>query len=151
MKKRASKNLKIALQSEIYGEALFFYAKKMCLNKDRKYKLAQLLALEIKTKQKIVAFYQKEGIKVPAYRSHALKGKLQGLAIPWLWKTAMQQTLKETEHFLSSFTKLKAESNSKDAELFQFIIDHEKAIQSFAREELAGNTDASIDDVNALL
>lgn len=107
--------------------------------------------LEVKTKQKILDFYQKEGIKIPAYRSQALKGKLQGLAIPWIWKKAMTETLKETDYFLASFTQLKAESDSKDAELFQFIIDHEKAIQSFARDELAGNVDESIHAVEALL
>lgn len=148
---KPSKNLKIALESEIYGEALFRNALKTCMSKKKKQKLEKLLALEIKTKEKILTYYKRKGFRVPANRSHAVKGKVQGLAIPLLWKTAMKATLKETDYFLAAFTALKAEADPADAELFQYIIDHEEAIQAFARNELAGNKSESIDAVTALL
>ena len=147
-----SQDLVTALQSEVMGEAAFRSACLTSLDGAKRAKLRALWRLEAQTKQRIINHYQDNGIRMPGTGWLAMKSSLLGLLFHLSpWKMLIKSFLEETDKYLVVFRRLEAEAAEADKALFQNVVDHELAIQSFAQLESQGRGDASIEAVTALL
>ena len=150
--KQASKDLLIALESEVLGEASFRSAYYASFSPERKKKAKALWKLEAQTKLRILEYFKKNNIEAPKLIGSAIKGGVLGIFFPiGPWSMILNTTLKETEHFLKVFNRLEQQAPEEDKELFKYIVAHEMAIKRFEELELEGKNSGSLEPIQALL
>ncbi len=135
-------------KSEIMGEALFSVAAGLCLNADRKAKWQALAQLETQTKERYLAFVDKQ----PAYPwGSRITGLMFGLLFALLpWKTAMKLLGDGTAPFMAIFSRLLENSAADNEAFYRYVVQHEEAIAQFAAMEQRGDV-KSLESVTALL
>lgn len=152
MARPLSPDLKIVLESEVLGETAFRLSYYLTFNPRRKQLMKALWALEAQTKNRLLAYFDKEGYQVPRTTGAWLKGLLYGLITPALpWSVTISATLKETDHFLAVFKRLLASAPEEDKAFFQYVVDHEVAIKRYAELESESPPGDSLTAVQALL
>jgi hypothetical protein len=144
-------DLLTALESEVFGEAIFRTMAYTSFDAGKREKARALWRLETQTKERILEYYQEKDYTIPPFFLWKVKGMAMGLLLFLIpWKTYIEGTLKETDNFLEVFRRLEANAGNEDAGLFAYIVAHEVAIQQFAKIEFEGGED-SLAPVNALL
>jgi hypothetical protein len=146
------KDLVIALESEVLGEAFFRSAYYAAFFLNRKNKAKALWQLEAQTKKRILQYFDDNSIEIPKLRWAIAKGSLLGIFYPVIpWHIVLKQILKATEYYQKVFRRLEEQAAEKDKELFNYIVAHEVAIERFAEMELANNGKNSLKLIEELL
>ena len=145
------KDLQHIHESELYGRAVFTVAAKLTRNPERKKKWQTLLALEEKTLQRYLDHMEATGQKVVEPKIWELKGYAEGLALGLMpWRLAMKMVRDATGPFQVKFLRLKEHAKEEEREFFAYVYAHEKALEAFARKELAKDAE-SLKPVESLL
>ncbi|MEN8720140.1 MAG: hypothetical protein ABF296_07760 [Oceanococcaceae bacterium] len=138
-------------ESEVFGMAVFDKAAHVTLNAERKRKWLTLKALEEKTLERYLAFMQETAQAVTEPKAWRLKGSLEGAALGLMpWRLSMKLLAEGTVPFQEKFLRLKQHAEGPHQEFFNYVYAHEKAIEAFARKELA-KEENSLKAVEALL
>lgn len=146
-----NQDIKTVYLSEVYGEASFRSAYGLSRGR-KKVRAKALLDLERQTKARVLAYYRRNRIRVPASSMMALKGRLLGLVFPLFpWRWVLKIILHETEGFLLLFQRLAEQADEQEKDFFQYLVDHEIAIRRFAELELQGRPDAALTAITDLL
>lgn len=138
-------------ESEVYGAAVFDTTARLTRDPARRAKWLALKALEDQTLARYLEYMQQTGQPVKEPTGWALKGRAEGAALALMpWRQAMKLVEKATGPFQERFLRLKKHAQGEDAEFFAYVYAHEKAIEAFARKELAGDPN-SLKAVESLL
>ena len=79
----------------------------------------------------------------PLATGWALKGRAEGAALGLMpWRLAMKMVRDATQPFQEKFLRLKENAKEEDRKFFSYVYAHEKAIEAFAKKELAGEADS---------
>ena len=147
-----TKDLAIALKSEVLGEAFFRSAYYAAFLANHRNNAKVLWQLETQTKKRILEYFALNKIEIPKLRCTAAKGSILGVLYSIVPRHAvLKEILKETEYYLEVFRRLEEQAVKKDRELFEYIVVHEVAIAQFAQMELANKSDNSLEPIKALL
>ncbi len=138
-------------ESEVYGAAVFATAARLTRNRVRKKKWLTLKALEDQTLARYLAYMERTEQRVVEPRGWATKGHAEGAALALMpWRMAMKLVADATVPFQEKFLRLAQHAEGEHEAFFAYVLAHEKAIESFARTELA-NQGGSLKAVEALL
>lgn len=138
-------------ESEVYGIALFETAARLTRDPVRRQQWLALKALEAQTLQRYLSHQRATGQPVRHPRAWALKGRAEGAVLGLMpWRLAMTLLRDGTQPFQATFLRLKQQAAEADRPFFAYVYAHEKAIEAFASQELAGEPD-SLKAVMALL
>lgn len=145
------KDLDAVVRSEVYGQSAFGAAARTARGERRQTWLT-LERLESHTRSLIETQLVEWGRPAGPCRAQAVRGMVGGTALPLLpWFAEMRLVLKATHHYLPIFERLRtAHANGPSAEVFEFIVEHERALASFATGELQGR-DSTMSAVTDLL
>lgn len=138
-------------ESEVYGKAVFHVAASLTRDSERKRKWLVLKALEEKTLARYLDHMQGAAEPVKEPRGWALRGRAEGAALGLMpWRLAMKLLAEATRPFQERFLRLKEQAQGEDVAFFAYVYAHEKAIEAFARKELADDP-SSLQAVEELL
>lgn len=138
-------------ESEVYGQAVFDTAARLTRNPERKAKWLALKALEAHTLQRYLDYMASTGQTVVEPKGWAVKGRAEGAALAVMpWRLAMTLVRKATGPFQEKFLRLKTHAQKQEQDFFAYVYAHEKAIEAFAKKELARDPD-SLKGVESLL
>ena len=152
VRSKPTKDLAIALESEVLGEAYFRSAYYAAFFKHRRHKAKTLWQLEAQTKKRILEYFEIIDLKIPKLNWAAIKGSILGVFYPVApWYIVLKEILKETKYYLEVFRRLEKQAAEKDKELFKYIVAHEAAIGRFAEIELENSGNNSLKPIKALL
>ena len=145
------KDLQHIHESEVYGRAVFTVAAKLTRNPERKKKWLVLKALEEKTLQRYLDYMAATGQPVHEPKLWTIKGYVEGLGLGLMpWRLAMKMVRDATGPFQEKFLRLKDNAREDEREFFDYVYAHEKALESFAKKELARESE-SLKPVESLL
>lgn len=138
-------------ESEVYGRAVFETAARVTRNPAQREKWLRLKALEEQTLARYLDYMKRTNQKVVEPKVWLMKGHVEGAALGAMpWRLAMKLVRDATGPFQEKFLRLRDHANESEREFFAYVYDHEKALESFARKELAGEP-ASLAAVEGLL
>lgn len=130
-------------ESEVYGRAVFDTAARLTRHPERKQKWLILKALEEQTLQRYLDYMAQTGQTPSEPTLWALKGRAEGAFLAAMpWRMAMKLVRDATGPFQKRFLRLKEHAPPEEREFFAYVYAHEKALESFARKELAGEGDS---------
>lgn len=133
-----SEDLQRIHESEVYGFAVFDIASRLTVHAERKKKWLALRALEEKTLQRYLSYMQDTGQTIVEPRGWRLKGYAEGAVLGALpWRLSMKLVAKATLPFQERFLRLKQNAEADHQDFFSYVYAHEKAIEAFAKKELA--------------
>ncbi len=139
-------------QGEILGEVLFEDMLQYFDEPHHKYKIASLLQLESETKARLRPLVLRLGID-PAeleeshHAGHQFAASLKGLN----WAETMEKLRDGVQPYVDRYTEIVAISPPEHQAVAASMVSHERSLIRFAELELAGETERSLDDVNAQL
>lgn len=134
-------------RGEVFGEAIFsgYYALEEV--EARKRKWAVLLQLETETKARLRPFILQLGLTLEEGNPEAaVAGYLESFKNK-SWTMHMEEMASLTEHFLEKFRAIEAIATGYERQMAHIMVRHEEAIHAFARAELRGEHETSLDDV----
>jgi hypothetical protein len=136
-----------AYQGEVLGEALFGTIADTLDDPERARKMRVLSTLERRTKEAIAPALERAGVSTdPDPEMFTLADALsQGVA----WDDFLSATQTITEQYIPLYQRI-GELDPSELAASELLVAHEAALRSFARAELAGNTETSLDEINAL-
>jgi hypothetical protein len=136
-----------AYQGEVLGEALFANIAGTLDDPEQARKMRVLSDLERRTKEAIAPALDRAGISTePDPDMFVLADALsQGVA----WIDFLDATQSITEQYIPLYQRI-GELDPTEQASSDLLVAHEAALRSFARAELAGDTDISLDAINAL-
>jgi hypothetical protein len=136
-----------AYQGEVLGEALFAKIADTLDDPEQARKMRVLSKLEQRTKEALVPALERAGIDTaPDPEMFTLADALsQGVA----WADFLDATQTITEQYIPLYERI-GELDPSEQESSELLVAHEAALRSFARAELAGDTENSLDAIDAL-
>ena len=138
-------------ESEVYGRAVFDTAARLARDPARRKKWLALKALEEQTLQHYLDYMARTGQTVIEPKGWAVKGRAEGAALAVMpWRLAMILVRNATGPFQEKFLRLKTHAQEEEREFFAYVYAHEKAIEAFAKKELAREKD-SLKAIESLL
>ena len=144
------KDLAAIYRSEVTGEALFNTAAALTFSAN-KAKWLTLAALERQTRLRYLDFVAEQpgAARFPA--GSLLLGYGFGVLFGLMpWRAAMNMLQSGTTPLIEVFTRLDEHADENSKAFFDYVLQHELAIDAFARAELAGKPNA-IEPVESLL
>jgi len=151
-KNKPSADLLDALKCEVLGEASLRMAVRLTSNPIRRKKVEVMRQLETQTKNRILDYFKNKNIEIPNLSGVVLKGTVLGILFPLSpWKGIVENTIKETDHYLVLFNRLELNAEEGDRELFRYIVAHEEAIKRFAELEQENSTADTLKPMTDLL
>ncbi len=138
-------------QGEVLGEAFFAACVARESDPGRRRKWAALLQLETETKARLRPFLVRLGLSVAQDDVSAQVAELTRDFAAKPWRKHMEEIAEITEFYLNQFRAIEAAAPDDERCMARSMIAHERAINQFAQLELAGETEHSLRDVEALL
>ena len=136
------------IESEVLGQWAFATAARSDRSPTRRAQWRTLERLEVQTHERAEAFLRRVGRPVPAARAARVAGGVFGV-LPW--RPQLRLLFDTTRVYLPVFERLeRAHRGGPDHGLFAYIVEHERALATFAQRERAGQG-GSLDDVERLL
>lgn len=130
-------------ESEVYGAAVFASAARWTRDPDRRAKWLTLKALEEKTLSRYLDHMARTGEPVVEPKGWALKGAAEGTALGLMpWRLAMKLLADGTVPFQEKFRRLERHAEGEARAFFAYVLAHEKAIEAFAKKELADEAES---------
>jgi hypothetical protein len=138
-----------AYQGEVLGEALFGRMAELIDDEEHAAKMRVLAQLERRTKEAIAPALERAGLSTePDPESLQTAEALAGAATtPWVDLLATFEPI--TSQFCALYRRI-GELNPDEVETSDLLVSHELALRNFARAEIAGDTEASLGQINAL-
>jgi hypothetical protein len=138
-----------AYQGEVLGEALFGRMAERMDDADHVAKMRVLAELERRTKEALVPALERAGLPTaPEDESLQTAEALAGAAgTPWTDLMATFEPI--TSQFCAMYRRI-GELDPSEKETSDLLVAHELALRGFARAEIAGDTEMSLDQINAL-
>ena len=139
-----------AYQGEILGEIFFERIAERRDDTDQRLKMGVLSRLERRTKEAVVPAVQRAGLSIDADPSTLADAEsLAGAVSALSWAELMASFEPVTTQFAAMYARI-GELDPSELETANLLVAHELALRDFARQELAGNTDNSLQAINAL-
>ena len=138
-----------AYQGEVLGEELFGRMADQMDDEDHVAKMRVLSELERRTKEAVAPALDRAGLSTaPDDESLQAAEALAGAAgMPW--KDLMATFEPITSQYLAVYRRI-GELDPSEKETADLLVAHELALRGFARAEFAGDSDTSLDQINAL-
>jgi hypothetical protein len=138
-----------AYQGEVLGEALFDRMADQIDDEGHKTKMRVLATLERRTKEAMVPALERAGLSTePDPESLRTAEALAGAATT-PWKDLLATFEPITSQFCAMYRRI-GELDSSERAMSDLLVSHELALRAFARAEIAGDTETSLDQINAL-
>ena len=138
-----------AYQGEVLGEALFGRMADHMDDQDHVAKMRVLAELERRTKEAVAPALERAGLSTaPEDESLQTAEALAGAAVT-PWKDLMATFEPITSQFCAMYRRI-GELDPSEKETSDLLVAHELALRAFARAEVAGDTETSLDQVTAL-
>lgn len=137
-----------SFQGEVLGEAYFTRMSEVADDPDEKAKLEALATLERCTKDLLAPSMVRLGI--PTDPDEATLEVADALAADYDYPAMIASLPAVTGEYLGYYTSLRALVDEQDAGAVNLLIAHEMALELFARREVAGEKDTSLDPIRAL-
>jgi hypothetical protein len=138
-----------AYQGEVLGEALFGRMADQMDDEDHVAKMRVLAELERRTKMAVAPALERAGLSTgPDDESLQTAEALAGAAST-PWKDLMATFEPITSQFCAMYRRI-GELDPSEKETSDLLVAHELALRSFARAEIAGDTETSLDQITAL-
>jgi hypothetical protein len=139
-----------AYQGEILGEIFFERVGEQRDDTDHRLKMSVLSRLERRTKEAVVPALQRAGISTDADPSTVIDAEsLAGAVSSLSWAELMASFEPVTTQFAAMYARI-GELDPAEQETADLLVAHELALRDFARQELVGNTDNSLQAINSL-
>jgi hypothetical protein len=139
-------------QGEVLGEAVFAYHVKHERDPERRKKWIALLQLETETKARLRPFLMSLGLGVAQDDVSAKIAEITAGFEAKPWEQHMKEIDGITTFFLDKFRAIEAAAPpGPERDMAKAMVKHETAINNFAKRELAGDGQNSLDDVIAEL
>lgn len=134
-------------QGEVLGEAVL--GRWLQLEKDplRRYKWANLQQLETETKARLRPFMMQLGLTVVQNDVRAQVEEYSKGFADKSWSELMQLTAEVTSVYVEKFREIEAAAPEAERAMARMMVVHETALNEFAKRELAGDTEHSLDGV----
>jgi hypothetical protein len=146
------RQLKRAYRSEVFGEAVYAMAARVARNAERRHKWQALCRLERRMERQLSADLARLGVSANRTTAQRWMGGALGVVtglLPWRFTlTVLGMITKRSTPF---FERLQSEGASRQGSSIAELGAHERAQSEFVNRELAGDTEHSLDDVQALL
>lgn len=140
------------LESEIFGEAVFLTAAKYTKSEKHKQKWLALAALETQTLERFQIFLKQNNLNAHSRLHIKVQGNATGFALAKMpWKLAMYLLKDGTQPFMQAFERLCQHADQNTQIFFEYVLNHEKSIYTFADKELKKQKTTSLDLVYQLL
>jgi len=138
-----------AYQGEVLGEALFGHMADRMDDEDHVAKMRVLAELERRTKEAVAPALERAGLSTaPEDESLQTAEALAGAAgTPW--KDLMATFEPITSQFCAMYRRI-GELDPSEKETSDLLVAHELALVAFARAEIAGDTETSLNQITAL-
>jgi hypothetical protein len=137
-----------SFQGEVIGEAYFSRLTTMATDEREKERLEALPALERCTKELIAPCLERLGIStVP---DQAGLDRAAVLAGEYDYRRMVRSIPAITAEYLGYYGRLRELVDEQDAGSVNLLIAHELALELFARREISGDTDASLEPIRVL-
>ncbi len=142
------KGLSEQYQGELIGEVFFSELTKHFESSQHQYKLATLLQLETETAARLRPTALEFGVDLFYLDEYRKMGEeflksCEGMD----WKDLMTYLETIVEPFVKRYAEIAEIAPPEYKDIADSMVVHEKAIQTFARLELSGDTEHSLDDV----
>ena len=138
-----------AYQGEVLGEVLFDRMADQMDNADHKAKMRVVAKLERRTKESMAPALERAGLSTdPDPESLRAAEALAGAATT-PWKDLLATFEPITSQFCEMYRRI-GQLDPTERETSELLVAHELALRNFARAEIAGNTETSLDQINAL-
>ncbi len=138
-----------AYQGEVLGEALFGGMADIIEDEEHAAKMRVLAKLERRTKESMAPALERAGLSTePAAESLRMaEEQTIGGTLPWKDLLALFEPI--TTKFCAMYERI-GELDPSEKETSELLVAHELALRNFARSEIAGDTETSLDQINAL-
>jgi hypothetical protein len=139
-------------QGEVHGEGLFSRMAALATTAERRRKFENLLQLESEAKVRLRPFLARLGLSVVEDESSRASGRELGeqlAAQPW--EVLLKTFLADIDRYISRYQALADAAPAADREPLQFMVEHERALSAFLKQELAGQPDQSLRAILPLL
>ena len=136
-----------AYQGEVLGEAIFGHMADHLDDPGRAAKLRVLSTLERRTKEAIAPSMERAGLPTAADPEMLTLG--EALAQDVGWDDFLRATEAITQQYIPLYQR-SGELDPSEQDASDLLVAHEAALRAFARAELSGETETSLDQINAL-
>lgn len=134
-------------QGEVLGEAVMDRVLQLEREPLRRWKWETLQQLETETKARLRPFLVRLGLSVVPEDVH---GKVEEITKGFAeksWSELMEMFIQATSSYLDKYREMEAAAPDGEREVAHSMVVHESAIFAFAKRELAGESENSLDDV----
>lgn len=139
-------------QGEVIGEVALNEMLSWFDEPVKRYKIAVILQLESETKARLRPALMALGIDITEQEESRETGRQFAAALSGLeWKEAMAALRDGVRPYLDSYREIAAAAPAAWHEIAQSMVVHEQSLHDFAEMEAAGDTQHSLDAVNAQL
>jgi len=146
------KGLSEQYQGELIGEVFFSELTKHFDSPQHQYKLATLLQLETETAARLRPAALELGVELSCLDEYREMGEQFLKSCNGMdWKDLMTYLETVVGPFVKRYAEIAESAPPEYKDLADSMVVHEKAIQTFARLELSGDTEHSLDDVSKQL
>lgn len=138
-----------AYQGEVLGEALFGRMAELIDDEDHAAKMRVLEELERRTKEAIVPALERAGLSTEPDPESLTTAEALAEAASTPWKDLMATFEPITSQFCAMYRRI-GDLDPSEQDAANLLVAHERALCDFARAEIAGDTETSLNPVNAL-
>jgi hypothetical protein len=138
-----------AYQGEVLGEALFGRMADRMHDEDHVAKMRVLAQLERRTKEAIAPALERAGLSTASDDESLQTAEALAGAADTPWKDLMATFEPITSQFCAMYRRI-GELDPLEKEASDLLVAHELALRAFARAEIAGDTETSLDQITAL-
>jgi hypothetical protein len=136
-----------AYQGEVLGEAIFGHMADHLEDPGRVAKMRVLSTLERRTREAIAPSMERAGLPTAADPEMLTLG--EALAQDVGWDDFLRATEAITQQYIPLYQRI-GELDPSEQDASDLLVAHEAALRAFARAELSGETETSLDQINAL-
>ena len=136
-----------AYQGEVLGEAIFGHIAGRLDDPGRAAKMRVLSTLERRTKEAIAPSMERAGLPTAADPEMLTLG--EALARDVSWEDFLRATEAITQQYIPLYQRI-GELDPSERDASDLLVAHEAALRAFARAELSGETETSLEQINAL-
>ena len=138
-----------AYQGEVLGEVLFDRMADQIDDEEHKGKMRVLAKLERRTKESMAPALERAGLSTEPDPESLRTAEVLASAANTPWNDLMATFEPITSKFCAMYRRI-GELDPSESETSELLVSHELALRSFARAEIAGDTENSLDQINAL-
>ena len=138
-----------AYQGEVLGEALFGRMADQLDDEDHVAKMRVLAELERRTKEAVAPALERAGLSTAPDDESLRNAEALAGAATMPWKDLMATFEPITSQFCAMYRRI-GELDTSEKETSDLLVAHELALRAFARAEIAGDTERSLDQITAL-